>query len=66
MERSERWGVWAVRGPGSIFGPAADWSKRDGMRMEFGSVKEAEARVATLTESVPSENVHYSAVRIEE
>jgi hypothetical protein len=44
-ENARQWGIWAQRGPSSIFGRAAAWTQTDGKVMTFGSYEEA-ARTA--------------------
>lgn len=66
MEQSEKWGVWAQRGAGSIFGLAEAWLKSFGRRIEFATKGQAAAEAARLSKEIRSANVRYSAVRIEE
>lgn len=55
----KKYGVWAVRGPGSIFGAAEDWCKSNGIPLEFDTEAEAQAYAKELNDGMRSVNVRY-------
>ena len=57
----KKYGVWAVRGSGSIFGAAQSWCKENGRPIEFDTMAEAEAYARELNISMRSANLHYYA-----
>ena len=52
------YGVWAVRGSGSVFGAAQAWCKEDGKPLEFDSEDAAKAYAAELNGKATA-NVRY-------
>lgn len=39
----EKYGVWAVRGPDSVFGAAESWCKKDGVPVTFDTLEQAQS-----------------------
>ena len=58
-------GVWAVRGGGSMFGPAEAWSKYNGIPLVFTDIGAAERQAAQYNENTAFRNVHYYAKEME-
>jgi len=61
----EYYGIWAVRGGGSVLGAAEAWSKRDGVPEVFTSKGEAEAQAERYNKSTASVNVRYYVKEME-
>lgn len=57
------WGVWAMRGSGSVLGPHATWLKSQGNVVLFESEEAAAKYALELNRSVMSVNVSYEARR---
>ncbi len=55
----KKYGVWAVRGPGSIFGAAEAWCKDNGVPLEFDTDAEARAYAKKLNDGARTVNVRY-------
>ena len=62
---AQYYGVWAVRGGGSILGPAEAWSKYNGITQVFTDKGAAERQAAQYNENTASRNVHYYAKEME-
>lgn len=60
----EQWGVWARRGPTSIFGPAEAWVKSEGKIITFDSYEKAAQKADAFTKNVGSANVTYYPKKI--
>ena len=54
------YGVWAVRGSGSVFGAAQAWCKEDGKPLEFDTREAAESYAREMNQKTTA-NVHYYA-----
>lgn len=61
----EYYGIWAVRGGGSVLGPAVAWSKRDGVPEVFTAKAEAEAQAGQYNKNTASANVRYYVKEME-
>lgn len=61
----EYYGIWAVRGGGSVLGPAEAWSKRDGIPEVFTTKAEAEAQAGQYNKNTASVNVRYYVKEME-
>jgi len=61
----EYFGIWAVRGPGSVLGRAEAWSKRDGMPEVFTSRQAAAQEAERYNNTASSANVRYYAKEME-
>ena len=59
------YGVWAVRGGGSVLGPAEAWSKYNGIPLVFTDIGAAERQATQYNENTASRNVHYYAKEME-
>ncbi len=59
------YGVWAVRGGGSVLGPAEAWSKYNEIPLVFTHKDAAERQAAQYNENTASRNVHYYAKEME-
>lgn len=53
------WGIWAVRGPASIFGPAEAWLNISGSRLEFDTLEAATVAARGYNIATASDNIHY-------
>jgi len=63
--QGEYYGIWAVRGGGSVLGAAEAWSKRDGVPEVFTSKAEAQAQAERYNKSTASVNVRYYVKEME-
>ena len=61
----EYYGIWAVRGGGSVMGAAEAWSKRDGVPEVFTVKVEAQAQAERYNKSTSSVHVRYFAKEME-
>jgi hypothetical protein len=55
-----RWGIWAQRSASSIFGAAESWCKKDGVRLEFDTEREAIEKAMELNANTSSAKVSYT------
>lgn len=65
QNHGQYFGVWAVRGGGSILGPAEAWSKYNGITQVFMDKGAAERQAARYNENTASRNVFYYAKEME-
>lgn len=60
-----KYGIWVMRGSGSIFGPAEAWCKRDGVLEVFCSEKEAQQMADHYNNVLRSTNIRYYVKEME-
>ena len=61
MDENKRYGIWAVRSSGSIFGSAGAWCKHDGIYLLFSTMEAAEMQAEYYNREANSPNVCYAA-----
>jgi len=62
---SEKWGVWAKRGPASILGTAEAWAKENGKVITFDSYEKAVETADAYMKNIGTANVSYYPKRME-
>ena len=60
----DKWGIWAVRYEGSIFGYGANWHTKGGEREEFDTEDEARAKATEMNQATGTALVSYRAMPI--
>ena len=56
----EKYGVWAVRGPNSIFGAAESWCKEEGVPMMLDTLDQAQSYVEEYRRMVTANLWYYA------
>jgi hypothetical protein len=56
-----KWGVWCIRGAGSVFGSASAWAKGSDGKVFQGTQAEAEQLASDWNKRVGTANVRYVA-----
>ena len=58
-DSTERWGIWALRSSGSVFGAAESWVHVHGEMLIFPSFTEAATAAETYNSTIGTENLFY-------